>query len=629
MWRRVSLLLLAASIARADEPAATITPTDELAATFAELARLGIMDPKTGTSEFLEAELRTGEAALERSDFGAAAASFYAILASPRFADFANGLPFQNAEYDLVVALAGGGAYDEAVAAALRVLARGPKARYYAVAHRRAIDVALESRRYGAVLAQLAPFATTESEALAERHYLAGRAAYEASALDVAERELTAVSRRSRLYSSAVYLRGVLRVRQGRLKEAIAAFCEIAGTADQDHYTFYVDDRYFGLKDLARLASGRLAHEEKRYDDAYYHYFQIPDDSDRLPEALFEAAWSMYQKRELRTGRELVAELIKSFPTSPLLPEAMLLAGYIELADCKFEAARQRFDALAADLRPLVAVIEQSRGARPLRQALFGRALARAQRRGPAAAVPAGTGPEERVLTLLRVEPRVIKLDETLAGLRREAEVAAHAVAEWRELAYRVGAHTGQVAAIDVDGTARLRGEIRQLREEVRRERAELLAGAARAPDDAVDRLPILDRADAQLAALASKTAAARGGASALEAKIEAELARTIELAAQSRARAESWSQELDAIGARELLRVHAQLVRIFERARLGKVDAVIGEKRLLEREIEDLAADRYVPRTIGRAYAEGIDETEEYWPPEDEVWRDEYDRWK
>ena len=144
----------------------------------------------------------------------------------------------------------------------------------------------------------------------------------------------------------------MIKARTGQFTDAVSCFCEIVTSADGDRYAFYVDDRYFSIKDLARLGLGRIAHEEDRYDDAYYHYFQIPDDSDRLPEALFEAAWSMYQKRELDTARDLTAEFQKEFPDSPLAPEAMLLAAYIELADCKFEAAREKFEALVKDLQP-------------------------------------------------------------------------------------------------------------------------------------------------------------------------------------------------------------------------------------------------------------------------------------
>ena len=168
-----------------------------------------------------------------------------------------------------------------------------------------------------------------------------------------------------------------------------------------------VDERYFNVKDLARLGLGRIAHEQGDYDDAYYHYFQIPDDSERLPEALFEAAWSMYQKREVGTARDLVAEMRASFPHVPLAPEAGLLAGYIELADCKFDQAQRHYDRLVAELTPVVAELAAIRPHPARRSALFDRALARWRadkddpisatrrpRRRPTRARPARVNPE-------------------------------------------------------------------------------------------------------------------------------------------------------------------------------------------------------------------------------------------
>ena len=144
-----------------------------------------------------------------------------------------------------------------------------------------------------------------------------------------------------------------------------------------DKLTFVVDDRYFTVKDLAHLGLGRIAHEQSEYDDAYYHYFQIPEDSLYLPDALFEAAWSMYQKRELATSRDLVNEFLQAFPTSPLWPEASLLAGYVELADCKFNPLTAGYDKLVAKLQPIVDEIDHARKDPDERRRLFAKAVTR------------------------------------------------------------------------------------------------------------------------------------------------------------------------------------------------------------------------------------------------------------
>ncbi|HEX5063969.1 MAG TPA: tetratricopeptide repeat protein, partial [Kofleriaceae bacterium] len=311
--------------------------SDELAKYFQQLESMKLIDAESGTLETLKRELGIAEELLHSGAYQNAAVALYAIVKSPRYSAFTDFVEYQNAEYDLGVALSRSGSYGAAMDIIEQTLHRGPSAPYWGPAHRRAVDIAIETRDHAGILARIEAIKTTDPippSAAGERAYLRGRSAYETGKLADAEAELISISRKSRLYSSAVYLRGVIRARRGQYKEAAEAMCEIAATPDTDKITFVVDDRYFTVKDLARLGLGRIAHEQSEYDDAYYHYFQIPEDSTYLPDALFEAAWSMYQKRELATSRDLVKEFLKEFPSSPLWPEASLLAGYVELADC-------------------------------------------------------------------------------------------------------------------------------------------------------------------------------------------------------------------------------------------------------------------------------------------------------
>src|SRR5215813_4723353 len=85
----------------------------------------------------------------------------------------------------------------------------------------------------------------------------------------------------------------------------------------------------------------------------------------------------MYQKRELATARDLVHEFLHTFPTSPLWPEASLLAGYVELADCKFDDSQKWYDELTAKLQPIVDEIDKIRKDPELRKQLFATAVTR------------------------------------------------------------------------------------------------------------------------------------------------------------------------------------------------------------------------------------------------------------
>ncbi len=78
------------------------------------------------------------------------------------------------------------------------------------------------------------------------------------------------------------------------------------------------------------------------------------------------------------------------------------------------------------------------------------------------------------------------------------------------------------------------------------------------------------------------------------------------------------------------LVDLRGRLDAMLRQARLGKIDAVVGQKRKLERQIEDLAAGRFPAEMFGKLHIEGlIGDDEEYWPPEAERWADEYENYK
>ena len=62
-------------------------------------------------------------------------------------------------------------------------------------------------------------------------------------------------------------------------------------------------------------------------------------------------------------------------------------------------------------------------------------------------------------------------------------------------------------------------------------------------------------------------------------------------------------------------------------RARIGKIDAVMGSKRRVEIQIESLAAGRFPPELSDPLSVQGLlREDEEYWPFEGEYWADEFE---
>jgi tetratricopeptide (TPR) repeat protein len=636
------------------------------------LEALKLLDVETGSRDALRRELGAAEEMLKQGAAVQAAVALYAIVESPRFTAFEDFVEYHNAEYDLAAALAMVGAYDSALGYVERALARGPESMYFVPGHRLAVDIAMETRDYQGVLQRVeraTASITLPADAEDERRYLRAHIAYAAGELDAAEATLSEIASRSRLRTSAVYLRGVIRVRQGRFQEAAAALCEIATLPDDNPMAFVVDGRYYTVKDLARLGLGRIAHERIEYDDAYYHYFQIPDDSDQLPRALFEAAWSMYQKRDLDAARDLLDELFASFPGAPQIPEARLLAGYVALADCRFDEAQTYYDNLVRELQPLVDEIDRIRKNPERRRQLFDRALDRwqAERADPtrslaAQAAPApgdgdggGDGADaatvapERILALLQVDPKFVRLHEAVRGLRQAAVDAPHGVRAWSGLGKRVAetrvrAVAGE-ATIEQEDAADANAvleDVRRLREELRRAQAELDQGvrAGTLPEDAAgeerERLRALGREIARLedraaaAARAADSAIENAAAPSLRGMIRADLGRARQLDQAARSLTGRLDAAADELARQAIERLYRDLRRILDKAKLGKIDAVIGQKRILDIEVQDLAAGRYPVELRGRLWEEGlIGDDEEFWPYEGEYWADEYEGWR
>jgi TolA-binding protein len=655
--------------AQPEQPAA-----DPLARYYVELKAMKLVDVEDANLDTLRRELGLAEDLLKSGAFANAAVALYAIVKSPRYAAFTDFVEFQNAEYDLGVALARAGSYGAALDALEAVLRRGPAASDWSPAHRRAGDIALETRDHAGVLARIEAIKTTPSReageavdrkgsasdpipppAAGERAYLRGRAAYDRGKLADAEAELVQISKQSRMYSSAVYLRGIIRARRGEYRGSAEAMCEVAATADDDKLTFVVDDRYFTVKDLARLGLGRIAHEQGEYDDAYYHYFQIPEDSSYLPDALFEASWSMYQKRELPTARDLVAEFLREFPSSPLWPEASLLAGYVELADCKFDESQRWYDQLVARLQPIVDTIDKVRKDRQLRDGLFQTAIRRYREvkqldvgTKPPVTIAAKT-PIEEVLALLRLDPKFVRLSDAVVGTRELADGAAAATRAWQTLGTQVAER--KVAAASAPPTLEqeqladanaLVVELRRLGARLAESQGEIARGRREGRLTAADADAEQQRLEAlaakQRAALAGAVAAADRAAAAVSGKaapgIRPLIAADIGEARRLDRAAHDLAQKLEVAGDRlaqaAIEKLYEDTRKVLDKAKLGKIDAVIGQKRKLDIEVQDLAAGRFPEELIGKLWnASMIADDEEYWPWEGEYWADEYAGWR
>jgi TolA-binding protein len=658
-WLALSLIPVGvAGVASAQEPTAE-EPSGRGGVTLARyleaLSAERLIAAETGSVERLRALVVRGEEHYFEQRYDTAALLLYEVVESPRFADFADSEEFAGAELLLAGSLAELGSLRSAARYLEQTLRRGHEDPYFGPAYRRFVDVALESGDIAGALTQLEGIGTESlpDDAANELRYLRGRAAYDGQDDGAAEASFVGITQRSRFYANAQYLRGVMAARQGNLDDAEARFCSIATTSDQTRTTFYVDDRYYRIKDLAWLGLGRVAHEGLRSDDAFYYYFQVPSDSERVAEALFEAAYSMYEGDDFDTSIDLLDQLEARYPASPFVDEAQLLRGYVHLGRCEFEEASQLFVSYQERFGPLLAEIDTVLASEVRQAELYGDLLrAEADALETSSALSADEVAENArnrlstmagmLLALLRVDPDFYNLHAQIRTLNAEAARAGRLAADLRGLSARVRQEGPAAAAEEVA----FESEIAEVRRMVRTTR-EMLGGLSRQLDalrrggaEASDLQPLevsmtqhaeslrglVRQLRAAESAHSEGTPAAEGDGVRGLLAIDARAARTLPT------RVEAMRVRLtDAAGeaaVRSLRGLRRRLASSLRRARIGRIDAVMGSKRRIEVQIESLAAGRFPPELIDPLRVQGLlRDDEEYWPFEGELWEDEFEQ--
>lgn len=501
----------------------------------------------------------------------------------------------------------------------------GPYARR---AVRGLVEIALEDRAYEAGLADLAAVPpSAPPEVKGEISYLRGRARERSGDAAGALAAYAEVPRESRFWSQATYLSGLVELERGRPREAENLFCKVADPKRQDHSVpVYADERFFAVRDLARLALGRVAHDQLRHDDARYYYYLVPRDSDRLAEALYESATTRYEKKDYDGARELLNELTQLGAHHRYEDEARILDAYVDLARCRFPEAD-------AKLRAFLGTYEPTRdAARRLAASDAGTRAVLSSARTGEDADPASTSvsPDQvrAVAALLRVDPAYAAIAQKRAVLEREAgglRATASAIADvQRSLATTGGVRpfleeTGDPRAKLEDARAAL-GGLRRMLDDL-----DAAGGSARTKDLRVELEALEARAAAGAPSSTPAAATTSAGRDLPELLAQDAALATSLLSDVERTRAELAAAE--SILAKDALRrLDLRLSRLLRRARLGRIETVLGKKRALEVEIEAMNAG-YLPREALDSLdaARFLKDSEEYWPFEGDDWPDEF----
>lgn len=591
--------------------------------------RLGSQE---GVTANLPERVAEAEALISTGRNDEAIAKLTEIVEHPRFDIVAENPEGRAALYLLGHALASAG-INESARAYLRksISTKAAPDAYARRAVRRIVEIALDTKQYDKGLKDLESVpSSAPPEVRAEISYLRGRAKQAAGDGEGALVAYAEVPQTSRFWSQATYLSGLIQVERGRLKEGENLFCKVADPKRQDKTTpVFADERFFAVRDLARLALGRVAHEQLRHDDARYYYYLVPRDSDRLAEALYEAATTRYEKRDYEGARDLLDELKALKVHHRYEDEARILDAYIDLALCRFPSADGKLQAFLRDYEPV------RDAARRLGQSERGtRALLAAARSGVDAA---GTDAASASVTpdQLRVVAALVRVDPVYGEISKRRAVLDH---ETSGLRLTIGQINDMQRSLATTGGVRAASEENGDPQEKANDARAALDGVRRLIDD-------LEQAKVNPATItpfrkevvelegrlgqsnaAEASAAALAAGSDLPELLRADAAYAVALGREVEGTRQELATAESALAKDALHRLDLRLSRLLRRARLGRIESVLGKKRALEVEIEAINAG-YLPKDAIDSLdaARYMKDNEEYWPFEGDDWPDEF----
>jgi hypothetical protein len=580
----------------------------------------------------LQAELPSIEEKLTAGRRDEAIGELVYLVESPRFEPFASSEEGKTALFLLGHALAGAGAIQPARGYLTRLLHGDPHDTSYRRAVRSLVDAGLASDRPEVILKDLeAVPPSAPAELSGDVSYLRGRSAELAKQPEQALAAYAKVGEKSRFWAQATYLSGVLEVEKRNFKRGEQLFCKVADKKlTPKRAALFGGSEFFRVRDLARLGLGRVAHEQYRFDDARYYYYLVPNDSEHISEALYETATTRYEAKDYDGARQALDDLKRLKVNHVYEDEAYILDAYVDLATCRFPRADEKLDAFIKRYEPVrdaARRISKDDGAV--------KSLVDAVRSG---ADPASAGlgiPDDtsRALgSLLRVDAgygraarRLSLLDHQLSGLRRSMTELDEASAKLSAQKETVAQSEAGLSASPADKVQRIESQIRELKRLLR----EAERSGKKGPDLellAKELAGLEVQARAARASLAAPAASAAANGTDLNGLIAADRELSTKLYQASAAlRLQAEKQQLD-LAQDALQRLDMRLSRLLRRARLGRIETVLGKKRSLEIEIEALSQG-LLPQTIvdsldAQRY---LQDSEEFWPFEGEDWEDEY----
>ena len=613
-------------------------PGAALRAYHAALAQLRLDASGALSVEKLRGVTESAEVQLGMGRRDEAIAILSGVVESPRFFALKDLEEGRAAVFTLGDALGRAGAYPMARDYLVRLLGSSAVDTWYRRAVSSLVDFGLASGDPQAFLGVLSGIAGGAEEPWAgDVAYLRGVLAERSGVADQALAAYAQVTPRSRFWAQATYRSGLIDVDRRRFGEGEQKFCKVADAKQTPKLApLFGGNDFFKIRDLSRLALGRVAHEQYRFDDARYYYHLVPGDSERLPEALYESATSRYEAKDYAAAHSLLNELRSLERPHAYTDEAWILDAYVDLAECEFPRADAKLQEFLKRYEP---VLEAARRLKSDPQAL--QALLAGQGTDAQGALGLGSPPEvaRLLVTSIRVDPTYGVVTRQLADLDHQLSGLDGAARELGDLESRLkdpGAVQARPAMALANTPADRLHALSQQTAALRRMLRESNLGASSgAPELALVKQDLI-RLEAEAAAFESIASPARGAESSapvpagsgasLEQLLGADQVQAQELSELARSLRGTLLEQQSQLGREALDRLERRLTRLVRRARAGRIETVLGRKQALELEVEALSQGFLPPGAVDSLdAARYLADDEEYWPFDGEDWDDEY----
>jgi tetratricopeptide (TPR) repeat protein len=146
--------------------------------------------------------------------------------------------------------------------------------------------------------------------------------------------------------SRAAYWQGALLLETGDREGAVARFLACVQMPGREA-------RLVEVRELCQLALGRVYADLGRPQDSADHYQEIPRDSPRFEEALYELAWTWVKAKKYEQALRAAALITDLSPDSPMAPEATILQGHLLLRMGRYPEALEAYDRVVNRYAPV------------------------------------------------------------------------------------------------------------------------------------------------------------------------------------------------------------------------------------------------------------------------------------